>query len=214
MKQPTKPSKTKKLFLAIALLYFLIHPGSGFAEGDPEYQLYTNDEKFGIVVFPKQIPYADLDGYIQSIDFNLVESGKAAMRYGSKGENTTFMMPLEVQKKHSIEKFIVLQVLPNLKLMVGIYDPEWGLTLPDTLYSLEEAKKNIPETLKIFRKSGDPQPKIEIDWEQYGDDNRISISWQISKIMGPHDGKRADYNAEWPGLQPKGLPPVAQQKFC
>ena len=182
--------------MAIALLYFLVHPGSGFAEGDPEYQLYTNDEKFGIVVFPKQIPYADLDGYIQSIDFNLVESGKAAMRYGSKGENTTFMMPLEVQKKHSIEKFIVLQVLPNLKLMVGIYDPEWGLTLPDTLYSLEEAKKNIPETLKIFRKNGDPQPKIEIDWEQNGDDNQISISWQISKIMDPHEGKRAVYNAE------------------
>jgi hypothetical protein len=214
IKQSTKPSKTKKLFLAIALLYLLVHLGSGFAEEDPEYQLYTNDEKFGIVVFPKQIPYADLDGYIQSIDFNLVESGKAAMRYGSKGENTTFMMPLEIQKKHSIEKFIVLQVLPNLKLMVGIYDPEWGLTLPDTLYSLEEAKKNIPETLKIFRKSGDPQPKIEIDWEQYGDDNRISISWQISKIMDPHEGKRAIYNTEWPGPQPKGLPPVAQQKFC
>ena len=185
IKQPIKNNKTNKLLWAVVLLYFLVYPCSGFAENDPEYKLYTNDEKFGIVVFPKQTPYADLDGYIKSIDFNLVESGKASMRYGSKGENATFMMPLEVQKKHSIEKFIVLQVLPNLKLMVGIYDPEWGLTLPETLYSMEEAKKNIPETLKIFRKSGAPQPKIEIKWEQYGDDNQTSISWEISKIMDP-----------------------------
>ena len=50
------------------------------------------------------------------------------MRHGTKNENATYMMPLEVQKKHSIEKFIVIQVLDSMSMLVGIYDPEWGLT--------------------------------------------------------------------------------------
>lgn len=85
------------------------------------------------------------------------------MRFGTKGENSTFMMPLKVQRKHGIKQFIVLQVLPNRKnLMIGIYDRVWGLTLPDAKYSLEDAKKNIPKTLEVFRGK---IKKREIFWE-------------------------------------------------
>ena len=71
-----------------------------------DYQLYKNAEKFGIVVFPKAYLSSELDGYIHSIAFEPAESGKAVMRYGTKGENETLMMPEEVQARHGIEKFI------------------------------------------------------------------------------------------------------------
>lgn len=165
----TKPlirtGKTKSLLLALLFFSFTVNPLLCFGSDDPEipeYQLYKNYENFGIVVFPKDFSFAQLEEYVKSIDFDLVESGKAAMRFGTKGENATFMMPLKVQKKHGIKQFIVLQVLPNKeKLMVGIYDREWGLTLPDAKYSLEDAKKNIPKTLDVFRSK---IKKREIFW--------------------------------------------------
>jgi hypothetical protein len=62
------------------------------------------------------------------------------------------MMPLEVQKKHSIEKFIVIQILgDNNSMLAGIYDPQWGLTLPSAIYQLEVLKNNIMKTLNVFR---------------------------------------------------------------
>jgi hypothetical protein len=118
-----------------------------------DYQLYKNHEDFGIVVFPKKHIHKELGDYIASISFKAVESGKAVMRRGSKNENETLMMPLEVQKKHSIEKFIVIQVLGLYEMLVGIYDPEWGLTLPSAPHGMESMKKNIPKTLNIFRGS-------------------------------------------------------------
>lgn len=148
----------KKLSLILALFVFLwASPGWGY-----EYQLYKNGENFGIVVFPKaQLP-AELDEYIQSQLLQPVESGEAVMRSGSKGENTTFMMPLEVQKKHSIEKFMVIQVLTHSRMMIGIFDPEWGLTLPSAVFGFEDMKKNIPKTLDVFR----------------GNNKRKTIHWQ------------------------------------
>ena len=134
-----------------SLLIVLFSVSSCFAENDIEYQLHKNYESYGIVVFPKRISSPELDTYIKSIDFEPVESGKAVMRFGPKGENSTYMMPLEVQKKYDIKKFIVVQVLPDHRLMIGIYDPEWGLTLISTIYSFEEVKKNIPKTLDVFR---------------------------------------------------------------
>ena len=122
-----------------------------FAENDIEYQLHKNYENYGIVVFPKHISSPELDTYIKSIDFEPVESGKVVMRFGPKGENSTYMMPLEVQKKYDIKKFIVVQVLPDHRLMIGIYDPEWGLTLVETKYLLKEIVDNIPKTLDVFR---------------------------------------------------------------
>jgi len=137
----------KKLSLILALFVLLwASPGWGY-----EYQLYKNGENFGIVVFPKaQLP-AELDQYLQSQLLQPVESGEAVMRSGSKGENETFMMPLEVQKKHSIEKFMVIQILTHSRMMIGVFDPEWGLTLPSSVFGFEDMKKNIPKTLDVFR---------------------------------------------------------------
>ena len=130
--------------------------GSGY-----DYQLYTNHEDFGIVVFPKKYIFKALGDYIASISFSEVESGKAVMRRGSRNENATLMMPLEVQKQHSIEKFIVIQVLGQYEMLAGIYDPDWGLTLPSATHGMEALKENIPKTLNIFRGSN-PQRQTEI----------------------------------------------------
>ena len=83
------------------------------------------------------------------------------MRRGSKNENETLMMPLEVQKKHSIEKFIVIQVLGKDEMLAAIYDPEWGLTLPSTRHTIQALKDNIPKTLNVFRGSN-PQRKTRL----------------------------------------------------
>ncbi len=60
-------------------------------------------------------------------------------------------MPESIQKNHKIEKFIVIQMLSHTEFLVGIFDPEWGLTMPQVVYMLKDLKKNIPKTLKIFR---------------------------------------------------------------
>ncbi|VAX30091.1 hypothetical protein MNBD_NITROSPINAE05-233 [hydrothermal vent metagenome] len=155
----------KKLSFLFALFILLwASPGFGY-----EYQLYKNEENFGIVVFPKaQLP-EELDQYIQSLLLTPVESGEAVMRSGSKGENETFMMPLDVQKKHSIEKFMVIQVLAQFRMMIGIFDPEWGLTLPSSIFGFEEMKKNIPKTLDVFR----------------GNNKRKAIHWQEKSKSTP-----------------------------
>jgi len=137
----------KKISWLIALLVLLwASPGFGY-----EYQLYKNGENFGIVVFPKaQLP-EELDQYIQSLLLQPIEVGEAVMRSGSKGENETFMMPQAIQKKHSIEKFMVIQILTHSRMMIGVFDPEWGLTLPSSVFGFEDMKKNIPKTLDVFR---------------------------------------------------------------
>ncbi len=132
-------------------LTLLLAPVQARAGSAYDYQLYKNHENFGIVIFPKKLIYKELNDYLTSISFVTAESGKAVMRRGSKNENETLMMPLEVQKKHSIEKFIVIQVLGKDEMLVGIYDPEWGLTLPSARHALEAIKENIPKTLNIFR---------------------------------------------------------------
>ena len=150
-----------KIFAAlIALILFLV-PMQVQAGSSYEYQLYKNHENYGIVIFPKKFIQKDLSDYIASIAFSEVESGKAVMRRGSKNENETLMMPLEVQKKHSVEKFIVIQVLGQDEMLAGIYDPQWGLTVPSTRFSLEALKENIPKTLNIFR-GDNPQRKTGI----------------------------------------------------
>ncbi len=140
----------KHLIALIALTLFLA-PVQARAGSSYDYQLYKNNERYGIVVFPKKYIFKALGDYIASISFDAVESGKAVMRRGSKNENETLMMPLEVQKKYSVEKFIVIQVLGQDEMLAGIYDPQWGLTLPSTRFSLEALKENIPKTLNIFR---------------------------------------------------------------
>ena len=117
-----------------------------------KYQLYKNFENFGILIFPKDRIFTKLGEYIQEIGFNPVESGQAVMRFGLKNENQTFMMPESVQNKHSMDRFIILQIIANGNMVVGIFDPEWGLTLPSPIHRLDEIKENIPKTLNLFRK--------------------------------------------------------------
>ena len=116
------------------------------------YQLYKNYENFGILIFPKDQIFTELDEYIQQTGFSPVESGKAVMRFGPNNENQTYLMPESVQKKYSMDRFIVLQVLAHQNMVVGIFDPEWGLTLPSPIHRLDEIKENIPKTLNLFRK--------------------------------------------------------------
>lgn len=142
----------------LLLLLLTLCPGIIYAAPGYDYQLYKNSESFGIVVFPRDQIFPELDRYIQSLVFEPVESGKAVMRFGTKGENETYMMPLEVQKKHAIEKFIVVQVLTDTRLMIGVYDPEWGLTLPSSVYTMDDVKQNIPKTLNVFRGTNPQKP--------------------------------------------------------
>ena len=107
------------------------------------YQLYKNYENFGILIFPKDSIFTELGDHIQEIGFNPVETGQAVMRFGLKNENQTFMMPESVQKEHSMDRFIILQVIANDNMVVGIFDPDWGLTLPGPIYKLDTAKVNL-----------------------------------------------------------------------
>ena len=117
-----------------------------------DYQLYKNYENFGILVFPKDQIFVELEEYIQEIGFNPVDSGQAVMRFGPNNENQTYLMPESVQKKYSMNRFIVLQVIAHQNILVGVFDPEWGLTLPSSIHRLDGIKENIPKTLNLFRK--------------------------------------------------------------
>jgi hypothetical protein len=154
-------SMIKLLATMITFILFLV-PIQVQAGSSYEYQLYKNHENYGIVVFPKKLIQKELRDYIASIVFSEVESGKAVMRRGSKNENETLMMPFEVQKKHSIEKFVVIQVLTQREMLIGIYDPEWGLTLPSASFGMEGLKKNIPKTMNAFRRNN-PQRRTAIE---------------------------------------------------
>ena len=149
---------TTLIALALFLAPMQVWAGSGY-----DYQLYKNRENYGIVVFPKKFIFKELSDHIASLSFSEVASGKAVMRRGSKNENETLMMPLEVQKKHSIEKFIVIQVLTQYEMLAAIYDPEWGLTLPSSPFGLEALKQNIPKTLNVFRGSN-PQRQTRMQY--------------------------------------------------
>jgi len=133
------------------------------ANSSYDYQLYKNHENYGIVVFPKSSIFNDLDDYFTYLSFEKKDSGKAVMRYGSKNENSTFMMPLNVQKKHLIKKFIIIQILNEKSMLIGVYDPEWGLTLPSTMFQMDTVKKNIPKTLNIFRGKNNQQRQTNFE---------------------------------------------------
>ncbi|MEK7306177.1 MAG: hypothetical protein AAB014_00935 [Nitrospirota bacterium] len=133
---------------------------------DYEYQLYENMEDFGIVIFPKEGIFPELEQYIQSINFKPVESGKAVMRSGPNGEGSTYMMPQDVQDRYSIKKFIILQVLSDNRLVAGIFDPDWGLTILPDKFQLDDIRENIRETLNIFRRTDSFK---KINWKPRND---------------------------------------------
>lgn len=136
-------------------LFFLIAGFSASAhavEEKTEYHLFKNPENYGLLIFPKGAASKELEEFLDTLDFKSVASGDAVMRFGEKKENMTKMMPLDVQEKHGVKKFIILQILAAKKgIMVGIYEQQYGLTLPPTIYKLEDIKKNVPRTLDLFR---------------------------------------------------------------
>jgi len=142
----------------LTILFFVVAFSStkvGNAAPTPSgynYQLYKNYENFGILIFPKDQIFVELEEYVQEIGFNPVDSGQAVMRFGPNNENQTYLMPESVQIKHSMNRFIVLQVIAHQNILVGISDPEWGLTLPSAIFRLNGIKQNIPKTLNMFRK--------------------------------------------------------------
>jgi hypothetical protein len=150
---------SKNIVFVLLSGIFLYLSSPVFAAGETWYTLYKNRENFGILIFPSESNTVELKEFIKSSGFNEVESGHAVMRSGSKNLNSTFMMPKEIQAKYDMERFITLQVLGNGGIMVGVFDPEWGLTLPTKIFEFEEVKKRVPETLKVFRKDN---PKKEI----------------------------------------------------
>ncbi len=164
----------KKLFLGVLFSTGLIlSKPFDLSANTYQYQLYQNFEKFGLVVFPKSRNKKEITDWISSIGFQEVASGKAVMRYGTKKENMTLMMPFEVQQKFDIKRFIVLQILSDgAQLMVGIFDPKHGLTLPNKVFLLDEVKKNIPKTLDVFRKETGSQ---KIHYLPYNETNENKV---------------------------------------
>jgi hypothetical protein len=152
----TKPILSFFLYLAVAGMLSILTPVLSWGM---EYQLYKNAENFGIVVFPPENQSEDLKSYFHTLNFKSVETGQAVMRFGPRKENQTYMMPLEIQEKHSIKMFIILQALVDEKLLVGIYHPDWELTLPTTTFLLQDIKEKIEKTLNVFRGSN-PAKKI------------------------------------------------------
>ncbi len=152
----TKSISSLLLYLVVGGMLSILSPVLSWGM---EYQLYKNVEDFGIVVFPPDNQSPELKSYIESLNFKSVETGQAVMRYGPHKENQTYMMPQEVQEKHSVKMFIILQALVNEKLLVGIYHPDWELTLPSAIFLLPEIKEKIEKTLNIFRGSN-PAKKI------------------------------------------------------
>lgn len=139
------------------------------------YQLYLQPENFGLVVFPKKMIFPELEETVQSLGFKKAESGEAVMRSGSKKDNFTYMMPEAVQKKHRLEKFIILQILTDgVGIMVGIYEQEFGLTLPTKVFIVDELKDNISKTLEIFHRQL-REEKQEIHWVP---DGIIKSEWR------------------------------------
>jgi len=175
----------RTLATLIALVLFLA-PMQAKAGSGYDYQLYKNHENYGIVVFPKKFIFKELHDHIAAMSFLEVESGEAVMRRGTKNENESLMMPLEVQKKHSIEKFIVIQVLTRHEMLAGIYDPQWGLTLPSSTFGLDALKTNIEKTLNVFR-GDNPQRKTRMQYpEGHGLEGPIFVNFS----------RKPDYNVE------------------
>lgn len=164
-----------KLTVLLCVWLWSLSSPSAVLASDYRYQLFKNPEKFGILVFPAESLFPDLEQYVLSLGFASAESGDAVMRFGTERENQTYMMPESTQKKHQIEKFIILQILGDKSLMVGIYDPEWGLTLPQAIYQLDEVKKNIPKSLDVFRGK---MPEKKPGEKKEGQDQ--NIDWKLN----------------------------------
>ncbi|MDP7611519.1 MAG: hypothetical protein QGH62_03645 [Nitrospinaceae bacterium] len=186
--QGTKNLITILFTIALSIMG-LLRPESATAEY--KYQLYQNHENFGILIFPAEEIFSELDEYLRDIGFNSVESGHAVMRFGPNNENQTYMMPEPVQRRHSMDRFIILQVIAHKNILVGVFDPEWGLTLPSLIYQLDGLKENIPRTLSIFRKqlkkreTRKPEPQ-DSKWTRLFATNAVTIYQNPNFMSNQH----------------------------
>ncbi|MCF8720340.1 hypothetical protein [Nitrospina gracilis] len=147
------------------LWFAILPPATAWTQDEPRpYVLYQNFEKHGIVVWPRDPMPPELKDFIASLGFKEIAQGLAVMRFGAVNQNGTFMMPEPVQEKFGIKRFIILQILSDrIGIMVGIWEQEFGLTLPQKVFNLDEVKENIPKTLDIFREQEGTKP---ISWRQ------------------------------------------------
>ena len=161
---PHNRKPARKRFWSLCLILGLLVMASPAQAADRfQYHLYTDVDHYGIVVFPKKYLFEDLDQLIKTMGFQDTESGGAVWRFGSVNRNGTYMMPESVQKKHNIEMFVILQILEDqASIMVGIWEQEFGLTLPSSVFQMEEVRKKLPQTLDIFRKKSGKTPKTPI----------------------------------------------------
>ena len=125
------------------------------ARPNPPFTLYKNPQNQGIVVYPTYDSKSELEEFLNKFDFKEVDRGNTVMRFGNDRDNLALMMPESVQKKHEIQKFILIQEIGPNQYMVGIFEPEWGLTLPSQIFALDDVMANIPKTLKIFNNEKD-----------------------------------------------------------
>lgn len=132
------------------LVLLLIICSIASAKPNPPYTLYKNTLNQGIVVYPSVTQQNKLIDFVTTLDFKEVASGQTVMRFGTNRENLALMMPENVQNEYKIKKFILIQQLSADEYMVGVYDPEWGLTLPGPVFGLKELMVNIPKTLNVF----------------------------------------------------------------
>ncbi len=132
------------------LVFSLLIIGFTNAKPNPSFTLYKNTLNQGIVIYPSAGPQSKLVDFVKNQDFKEVDRGQTVMRFGTNRENLALMMPENVQNKHGIKKFILVQQLGLNEFMIGVYDPEWGLTLPSPIFGIEELIANIPKTLNVF----------------------------------------------------------------
>ncbi len=148
---------------AVLLLALMFWSVPAIAADRFHYQLYTDADHYGIVVFPQKYIFTELEDFIKTLGFKDVESGVAILRFGSVNRNGTYMMPESVQKKHNIDKFVILQILDDRQsIMVGIWEQEHGLTLPSSVFQMGDVRNKLPQTLDIFRKQSGKKPKTPI----------------------------------------------------
>lgn len=145
-----KKSGLKLTGILTGLILSLVINAVTSAKSNPPYTLYKNALNQGIVIYPSAGPQSRLVDFVTKLNFKEVDSGQTVMRFGTNKENLALMMPENVQNKHEIKKFILIQRLSTSEYMVGIYDPEWGLTLPSPIFGIEELFANIPKTLNVF----------------------------------------------------------------
>jgi len=145
-----KKFSLKLNIVLIVLIFSIFTIDSANSRPNPGFVLYKNTRNQGILIYPSPNPKSKLIDFVKEQRFKEVDRGQTVMRFGTNRENLALMMPEKIQNKHKIRKFILIQQLGSNEFMIGVYDPEWGLSLPSPIFGIEELITNIPKTLNVF----------------------------------------------------------------